>query len=258
VKNFVINLPSSGPKLFFLKGRELERCMPLPMGDAAEEGKVWSALVHGADSLGSSTWVIVALAAAAKAKIQEFEVPSSVSDLLGALTHIIAHSLSLSAHLTASLRLQAYRLRLKHCETLMDLKEDLLRMPLFPSSLKSLIEGEKEKTVFWFLVFLVFLASGARRFEVLALSRQVSFRRPSTGLEALLSPVPEFVPKSKRGVSANRPFVIKALQVLEITRVYVRFELCRSFCPGLSASIAAPRVCFPPLRIPPVPSRLMA
>ena len=60
-------------------------------------------------------------------------------------------------------------------------------------------------------IFLVFLAAGARRSEVLALSRQVSFRRPLTGLEAVLSPVPGFVPKSKRGVSANRPFIIRAL-----------------------------------------------
>jgi hypothetical protein len=60
-------------------------------------------------------------------------------------------------------------------------------------------------------VFLVFLAAGAWRSEVLALFRQVSFRHSSTGLEALLSPVPGFVPKSKRGVTANRPFVIKAL-----------------------------------------------
>jgi hypothetical protein len=29
----------------------------------------------------------------------------------------------------------------------------------------------------------------------------------------VLSPVPGFVPKSKRGISANRPFVIKALPV---------------------------------------------
>jgi hypothetical protein len=70
--------------------------MPLPRGDAAEEGRVWAALVRGADSLGSSTQVVEALAAAAKAKIKELELPSSVSDLLGALTHTVAHSLSLS------------------------------------------------------------------------------------------------------------------------------------------------------------------
>jgi hypothetical protein len=62
-------------------------------------------------------------------------------------------------------------------------------------------------------LFLVFLAAGARRSEVLALSSQVSFRSSPSGLEAVLSPVPGFVPKSKRGISANRPFVIKALPV---------------------------------------------
>jgi hypothetical protein len=62
-------------------------------------------------------------------------------------------------------------------------------------------------------LFLVFLAAGARRSEVLALSRRVSFRQRPAGCEAVLSPVPGFVPKSRRGVSANRPFVIKALPV---------------------------------------------
>jgi hypothetical protein len=76
--------------------------MPLPRGDAAEEGKVWSALVHDADSLGSSTQVVAALAAAAKAKIEEFEVPSSVSDLLGAHRRTLPLSLSASYSVFAS------------------------------------------------------------------------------------------------------------------------------------------------------------
>jgi hypothetical protein len=67
-------------------------------------------------------------------------------------------------------------------------------------------------------VFLVFLAVGARRSEVLALSRQVSFCCPSTGLEALLIPVPGFVPKSKMRVTTNRPFVIKALPLTPSSR----------------------------------------
>jgi hypothetical protein len=61
-------------------------------------------------------------------------------------------------------------------------------------------------------LFLIFLAAGSRRSEVLAFSRTVVFRRPSEGqLEAILSPIPGFVPKTKRGLSANRPFVIRAL-----------------------------------------------
>jgi hypothetical protein len=47
-----------------LEDHELERCMLFLRGEASEKGKVWSALVHGADSLGSSTHVVAALAAA--------------------------------------------------------------------------------------------------------------------------------------------------------------------------------------------------
>jgi hypothetical protein len=62
-------------------------------------------------------------------------------------------------------------------------------------------------------LFLVFLAASARRSEVFALSCRVSSQQRPAGCEAVLSPVPGFVPKSRRGVSANRAFVIKALPV---------------------------------------------
>jgi len=59
-------------------------------------------------------------------------------------------------------------------------------------------------------LFLITLASGARRGEVLALIRPgIKF---TTGREeALVFPDPKFIPKTRRGISSGRPFVIRSL-----------------------------------------------
>jgi hypothetical protein len=132
------------------KDAELDRCLPLSGREASEDGKMWSTLTRSADSLGSSLQVVASLAAASKAKLEEFEVPDSVTDLLGALSHSVAYSLSLSAHLASSLRLQTRRHRLGESKVSVELKEDLVRLPLFgerlfPAPLKSILEREKEE-----------------------------------------------------------------------------------------------------------------
>ena len=54
------------------------------------------------------------------------------------------------------------------------------------------------------------LASGARRGEVLALIRP-GITYTAGREEALVFPDPKFIPKSRRGISSNRPFVIRSL-----------------------------------------------
>ena len=61
-------------------------------------------------------------------------------------------------------------------------------------------------------LFLTFLASGARGGEILAVTSNVRFRITEGCNEAVLYPNPGFVPKTKRGVSSNRPFVIRSLE----------------------------------------------
>jgi hypothetical protein len=106
--------------------------------------------VRSSDALALSTQVIVALPAATKTKLDEFDVSQSVTKLLGALTHSVAHSLSHSAHLASSLCLQVCLLRLRQNKVSMELKEDLLRLPLFedrlfPASLRFLLERERQR-----------------------------------------------------------------------------------------------------------------
>ena len=60
-------------------------------------------------------------------------------------------------------------------------------------------------------LFLVSLASGARRGEILALVR-TGLRFDDDGSSAIIYPDPQFVPKSKRGVSSNRPLVLRSLK----------------------------------------------
>jgi integrase len=74
------------------------------------------------------------------------------------------------------------------------------------------IESIELKFLLQKTLFLVFLAAGIRRSEVLALSRKVLFRVVDGHSEAILSPVPGFVPKTRRGVSSNHPLVIRGLE----------------------------------------------
>jgi hypothetical protein len=59
--------------------------------------------------------------------------------------------------------------------------------------------------------FLVFLAPGAHRSEVLALTRPVEFQFPEGKRVAVLTPDPQFVPKTRRGLSSIKPFTLQAL-----------------------------------------------
>lgn len=64
-------------------------------------------------------------------------------------------------------------------------------------------------------LFLTVLATGSRRGEILALIFKHDFRVKDSVREMLLYPDPGFLPKTRRGVSSNRPLVLPSLPCSE-------------------------------------------
>jgi hypothetical protein len=127
-----------------------DRHLPLPR-DQVGKGRILYRMSRFADDLGESVQVSATLGAATRELLDGYEVPDSILNVVKTLNQALSISLSRSAHISASLRLQSRLLRLESCKWRADLKEGLFRLPLFearlfPTSLSSLAERETKES----------------------------------------------------------------------------------------------------------------